>query len=126
MTTRPSITAWPAAAQKARFAALAARRGLSESKLLGLMIDSVLGSNPADRVGEARSVGARRVDHISVRLRPGDGEHLRLRAQARGMNYTTYAATLIRAHLRANPPMPLEELARSSTAWAKSVPLAAA
>ena len=28
------------------------------------------------------------------------------------MNYTTYAAVLIRAHLRANPPMPLDELAQ--------------
>ena len=28
------------------------------------------------------------------------------------MRYTTYAAALIRAHVRANPPMPLEELAR--------------
>ena len=28
------------------------------------------------------------------------------------MKYTTYAAALIRAHVRANPPMPLEELAR--------------
>ncbi len=27
------------------------------------------------------------------------------------MKYTTYAAVLIRAHLRAHPPMPLEELA---------------
>jgi len=35
-----------------------------------------------------------------------------MRAQTRGMKYTTYAAALIRAHMRANPPMPLEELAR--------------
>ena len=28
------------------------------------------------------------------------------------MKYTTYAAALIRAHVRADPPMPLEELAR--------------
>lgn len=28
------------------------------------------------------------------------------------MKYTTYAAALIRAHVRANPPLPLEELAR--------------
>ena len=27
------------------------------------------------------------------------------------MKYTTYAAALIRAHVRADPPMPLEELA---------------
>ena len=28
------------------------------------------------------------------------------------MRYTSYAAALIRAHVRANPPMPIEELAR--------------
>ena len=28
------------------------------------------------------------------------------------MKYTTYAAALIRAHVRLDPPMPLEELAR--------------
>jgi hypothetical protein len=28
------------------------------------------------------------------------------------MKYTTYSAALIRAHVRADPPMPLEELAR--------------
>ena len=45
-------------------------------------------------------------------MRPGDGQWLRLRARRRGMKYTTYAVALIRAHVRANPPMPLEELAR--------------
>jgi hypothetical protein len=28
------------------------------------------------------------------------------------MNYTTYAAALIRAHVRASPPMPVRELAK--------------
>jgi predicted DNA binding CopG/RHH family protein len=97
---------------KAGFAALAASRGLSESKLLGLMIDSVLARNPMSPAVEEHHGRQGRRNNISIRLRPGDRELLRLRARARGMNYTTYAAVLIRAHLRTNPPLPLEELAR--------------
>lgn len=49
---------------------------------------------------------------MTIRLRPGDGKLLRARARVRDMNYSTYVSLLIRAHLRANPPMPLDELAR--------------
>ena len=110
--SRSSITAWPTPDQKAGFAALALSRGLSESRLLGLLIDSVLERNPVDPAGDERQEEAREGDRITLRLRPGDGQWLRLRAQRRGMKYTTYAAALIRAHVRADPPMPLEELAR--------------
>ena len=110
--SRSSITAWPTRDQKAGFAALALSRGLSESRLLGLLIDSVLKRNPVDPAGDERQEEAGEGDRITLRLRPGDGQWLRRRAQARGMKYTTYAAVLIRAHVRANPPMPLEELAR--------------
>ncbi len=110
--SRSSITAWPTRDQKAGFAALAASRGLSESRLLGLLIDSVLERNPLDPAGRERQEEAGEGDRITLRLRPGDGQWLRLRAEKRGMKYTTYAAALIRAHVRADPPMPLEELAR--------------
>ena len=110
--SRSSITAWPTSGQKAGFAALAASRGLSESKLLGLLIDSVLERNAVDTAGDELHREAEEGDRITLRLRPGDGRCLRLRAQRRGMKYTTYAAALIRAHVRANPPMPLDELAR--------------
>ena len=110
--SRSSITAWPTRDQKAGFAALALSRGLSESKLLGLLIDSVLDRNPLEPAGDERHDEAGEGDRITLRLRPGDGHWLRLRAQRRSMKYTTYAAALIRAHVRANPPMPLDELAR--------------
>jgi hypothetical protein len=110
--SRSSITAWPTPDQKAGFAALSASRGMSESKLLGLLIDSVLERNPVEPAGDARHREAGEGDRITLRLRPGDGQWLRLRAHARGMKYTTYAAALIRAHVRADPPMPLGELAR--------------
>ncbi len=110
--SRCSITAWPTRDRKAGLAAVAASRGLSESKLLGLLIDSVLARNPVDEAGDERHDEAGEGDRITLRLRPGDGKWLRLRAQRRGMKYTTYAAALIRAHVRLNPAMPLEELAR--------------
>ena len=109
---RQQIAAWATPDRKGQFAALAASRGLSESKLLGLLIDSVLERNPVDAARDVRQREAEEGDRITLRLRPGDGRCLRLRAQRRGMKYTTYAAALIRAHVRANPPMPIEELAR--------------
>ena len=106
------IAAWASAEAKARFSALAASRGLSESKLLGLVIDALLTRNPIDAGAEQQAAKAAKADRISVRLRPGDGTRLRERARARGMNYTTYAAVLIRSHLFTKPPMPLKELSR--------------
>ena len=110
--SRSSITAWPSRDQKVGFAALAASRGLSESKLLGLLIDSVVERNPVEEAGDEPHREAEEGDRITLRLRPGDGRCLRFRAHRRGMKYSTYAAALIRAHVRANPRMPLDELAR--------------
>jgi hypothetical protein len=112
LAARQQITAWATPERKGQFAALASSRGLSESKLLGLLVESVLERNPVDDAGDERHGETRDGDRITLRLRPGDGKWLRLRAHARGMKYTTYAAALIRAHVRADPPMPLEELAR--------------
>ena len=109
---RQQIAAWATPERKGQFAALAASRGLSESKLLGLLIDSVLERTPIDEDGYERHGEAGKGDRITLRLRPDDGKWLRLRAQRRGMKYTTYAAALIRAHLGLDPPMPLDELAR--------------
>ena len=106
------IAAWASAELKARFSALAASRGLSESKLLGLIIDAVVARNPIDAGAEQQKGRAGKSDRISMRLRPGDGTRLRERARARGMSYTTYAAVLIRSHLFTNPPMPLKELSQ--------------
>ena len=123
MDTRPAvrqqIAAWATPDRKGRFAALAASRGLSESKLLGLLIDSVLERNPVDEARDKRNGEVGDGDRITLRLRPGDGTWLRLRAHARGMKYTTYAAALIRAHVRADPPMPLDELARIESGLAE-------
>jgi len=109
---RSSITAWPDSEQKTRFAALAASRGLSQSKLLVLVINVLLARNPVEPGTETNRARPAYGDRVSLRLRPGDGKLLRQRALARGMKYSSYAAALIRAHVRANPPMPLGELAK--------------
>ena len=109
---RQQIAAWATPERKGQFAALAASRGLSESKLLGLLIDTVLERNQLKPVDDEYQGEAGKGDRITLRLRPGDSKCLRLRAHTRGMKYTTYAAALIRAHVRANPPMPRAELDR--------------
>jgi len=121
---RQQIAVWARPEQKARFAALALSRGLSQSRLLGLVIDAVLARNPIEQAAKENPRGAGRGDRVSLRLRPGDGRLLRLRAQARGMKYTTYAAALIRAHLRTSAPMPLVELAQLERSLAKVSALA--
>ena len=60
------IAAWASAEAKARFSALAASRGLSESKLLGLVIDRLLARNPVDASTEQQRGKAGKADHISV------------------------------------------------------------
>ena len=54
---RRKIAAWASGEAKARFSALAANRGLSESKLLGLIIDAVLARNPIDAGAEQQRQG---------------------------------------------------------------------
>jgi hypothetical protein len=112
MRDKQQIAAWATAERKNQFAALAAGLGLSESKMLGLLIESVLASNSADTGSDVDGPQQGDRDRITIRLRPGDGPLLRSRAHARGMNYTTYAAALIRAHVRASAPMPVSELAK--------------
>lgn len=96
---------------KAHFRALAERQELTESVLLKRMIDLTLQSvsaaggetlEPADRVAR----GAR----LCIRLRSEDQLLLRERASARQMAAATYVSVLIRAHLRALPPLPKDEL----------------
>jgi len=104
----PLISVHVARNRKAAFAALASDRGLSEAALLSLMIDTVLDGNPTPK--QDRSPARARLDRICLRLRAGDGERVATRAQARGMRPATYLSTLVRAHLRAEPPLPSADL----------------
>jgi hypothetical protein len=108
----PSITARPSAAEKARFSELAMRAGMSESALALFAIRTLLdpgGKPPQTTTNAMERLAA--TDRITIRLRPGDGGTIAQRAAARGMKVSTYLAALVRAHVRANPPLPTAELA---------------
>jgi hypothetical protein len=103
---QPLIATRASVETKQRFAALAASRGLTESALLMLLIDTVLGSNAA---GEQVESAARPCagDRMSLRLRPGDRSRLEARAAARGLKPSSYVAMLVRAHVRRQALLPL-------------------
>jgi hypothetical protein len=115
-SSTPSITVRPSAAEKARFARLADAAGMSEAALALKAIRAVL---PPD--GNASSDSATVSEHtpstdrITVRLRPGDAAALARRAAQRGMKASTYLAALARAHIAANPPLTVAELAALKT-----------
>ena len=116
-TDRQSLIATRAtAATKARFAALAARQGMSESALLTLLIDTVLRDNESSgteaaealhRFGQPSSASG---DRITLRLRAGDRQGIEARAALRRMSLSRYVVSLVRAHVRKAPPMPTVEL----------------
>lgn len=115
-------------AQDARFTALAAQSGLSKSKLLALLVDAALARNAVPEptratVGAARNgvVPGAAVAHpageatyipptkYTVRLRGEDAAALERRAEKRSMLPSSYAGQVLRAHLRAAPPLPYAE-----------------
>ena len=104
--------------KKARFRALAASRGMDESKLLRLLIDRVLDRNPATQTPTESTAHGARV-RVTIRLRSGDAARLAHRAASRGLKPATYLGALARAHLRGNPPLPMGELAEVKRAVAE-------
>lgn len=100
---------------QARFARLAAARGVSKSRLLGLLVHAVLAKNetaaPAASESTREGTAALRTPAIkyTIRLQGYDAAALERRADGRGMPASSYAAQVVRAHLRANPPVPYEE-----------------
>jgi hypothetical protein len=101
-----------AAPTKARIEALARRRGETASTWLRSVIDRALeeGDPVAPGNEDDASGSGPRIDRISIRLRPGDGRQLRLRAQARCMKPSTYVAALVRQHVGGSAPLPGPEL----------------
>ncbi|HEY6644526.1 hypothetical protein [Povalibacter sp.] len=105
------ISTWVPAQTKARFAALARQRGLSESALMKRLLEQALviaeGGAAPSLPEEARLPRSQR---LSIRLVPGDRVLLRERAAARSLAAASYVSLLIRAHLRAVAPLPTTEL----------------
>lgn len=106
----PSITARPTPAEKARFATLAASRGMSESTLALIAIRSLLDCNDVSETNAAPARPERSTDRITIRLRPGDRRVINQRANRRDMKASTYLAALVRAHIATNPPLTDDEL----------------
>jgi hypothetical protein len=96
--------------QRDRFAQLADAQGVSASKLLAKLVWTAIKENPEAkrrrRLAEA-AAGKAPAEKYTVRLTGADAAHLEARAQARGVTASGYVAHLLRAHLRADPPMPM-------------------
>ena len=98
--------------QQQRFAELAAAQGVSSSKLLAQLVWRALAEKPAakaKRLTQAVHEGRAPAEKYTVRLMGLDAARLEERAQARGLTASGYVAHFLRAHLRANPPMPYGE-----------------
>lgn len=96
---------------KARFRALAAREGRTESGQLKWLLQSAVDA-PEERVTAPAAVRTGLRDaRLWVRLNAEDRRLLRERANARQLPAATYVALLVRAHLLEQPPLPRHELA---------------
>jgi hypothetical protein len=96
---------------KARFRALAAREGRSESGQLKWLLQRAVDA-PEERVaGTVPPLTEVRDARLWVRLNVEDRRLLRERANARQLPAATYVALLVRAHLLEQPPLPRHELA---------------
>ncbi len=108
---KPSLQTWVPRETKKRFTALATRRGMSESKLLALLVDAVLEQNPNPKTPAVVEVDADAEPvKYTVRLRAQDGAQIDARAKGREMRPATYLALLVRAHVRQSPPLPIAEM----------------
>ena len=107
---QPFIAARTTPERKAQFAALAASRGMSESALLTLLMDTVLEGNSVVDSAADSDEDSRASERVSLRLRQGDRRRVNARAAARNMKPASYVVALIRAHVRHEAPLPVAEL----------------
>ena len=111
----PMIATHATPEMKRAFAALAASRGMKESSLLRVAIDTVLERNAVPAVAEAEVHEGKRAC-VHMRLFPRDLARISDRAAARHMKATTYVAALVHGHVRREPPLPTPELNALKTA----------
>src|ERR1700684_2497607 len=98
--------------QRQRFSELAEAQGVSSSRLLARLVHRALVENPEAKVKrllEEAGAGKAPAEKYTVRLMGLDAARLEARAQARGVTASGYVAHVLRAHLRADPPMPYRE-----------------
>jgi hypothetical protein len=112
MSNRVHLTTWLDRAAKACFGVIAKASGVSESALLRQLIESTLrATDTADTSAPEPFLPVASSGRISVRLRTDDLLFLRERASARELPTSTYVSLLVRAHWRAQVPLPTAELA---------------
>ena len=108
--TGPTITIRVPPEEKTLFSELADNYGVSESALalrgVRWLLDCAdrFPSRPLQETGPA-------TDRITIRLRPGDGRGIAIRASRRAMKPSAYLAGLVQAHISSNPPLATTELA---------------
>lgn len=98
--------------ERVRFAHLANARGLSVSRLLAELVERALAESSKAIVGRLATQGKddrQPAEKYTVRLMGIDAARLEARAQRRGVTPSGYAAHVLRAHLRTDPPMPYKE-----------------
>ena len=108
--TGPTITIRVPLEEKALFSELAEKHGVSESALALRGVRWLLDCadrRPPHPVQEAGPA----TDRITIRLRPGDGRGITIRASRRAMKPSAYLAGLVRAHIALDPPIATTELA---------------
>ena len=111
-TTNVHLQTWVSPEFKEHFASVAKAQGLSESALLRRLLENlVVPERPPDDVVATRVEELPSSCRVSVRLRAEDLLLLRERARARNLPRSTYISYLVRSHLRAQVPLPNEELA---------------
>ncbi len=98
--------------ERERFTALAAERGVSVSHLLARLVHTAIAEIPTARLQRLTAAAANDkapAEKYTVRLMGADAATLEERAQGRCMTASGYVAHVLRAHLRAEPPMPYKE-----------------
>ena len=96
---------------KAVLRKLASREGITESALVKQLLGAVLRTSAIDELPSSPTEGrGNRDSRLTVRLAPEDLRLLKERAGSRSMACATYAAVLLRSHLRNVAPLPKEEL----------------
>lgn len=107
------LVAWVPAAERAHFERLATKAGMSNSELLARAVDQVIQQNPLGNEGapapKPKPGDPAPKGKYTLSLTTGFAAQLEQRARQRNMTVSGYAAHVLRAHLRASPPMPASE-----------------
>ncbi|KVE37235.1 hypothetical protein WS68_03205 [Burkholderia sp. TSV86] len=110
MPRKPLLRTYVSEETKAKFAAAATKHGYAnEAQLLRVVIDRVLGDEPAPPPRPVREAKPKRAQ-INIGLTPDEHYQVELRARQQGVNRTTWIVNLIRAHILREPQFSTAEL----------------